>query len=1520
MVLAAAQNNEERVKERTEVVDEVEEDTSPTETNPFFLDSSMEKEGYQIVATAVNSVTPSMLRNTFLGEPSPLREQAQSGGTYKVHVEVGTDPNRMGVKILTADTAAGVCLVDRSEIPPPSKHLIEPCGDVIIKSATNHEVLVEEMIKLTLRIGDLTVDYYFGIVDDLPPKLLVGTSFINKYIQSIKPLKRKIYPIHSRPVPLIACKTEDKTFGINTIHTPTAPTWTEETEIHVPLRVARQCVIPANCQKLVTVYANADGLLSVQSESKLFRTRQCQVANGIAEVEAGEPFQIWVANFSKAPKHIPKRMCIGILTNPPEVIYHQVAESDETDPTQSEVYSMITKKPFDGAAIQHREVLQKDKNNADANWKESVVVGERYEKYREALMEKLDKYEAMWDGHLGMIKATQHYIEITPESRPSFRPPYRASPAQRELEKQEIQKMLEANVIEPSTSEWAAPIVFAPKKDGTLRFCVDYRKLNALTVRDSYPIPRMDECIDSLGDAEIFTSLDANSGYWQIEMDAATKDRSAFVSHHGMYQFVRMPFGLRNAPATFQRAIDFILADAKWQFAIVYIDDIIIFSRTPEEHLEHLDTVLGLLAKAGVTLKLNKCHFFREQIEYLGHIIAPGELRVANKTTENVKLLDPPTTKTEVRSFLGMCNVYRRFIKDFATIARPLTSLTKKEVAERWQVLTEEQMHSFETLKEKLVSPPVLALPRPDLPYIVETDANDYQVGCVLSQKYPDGTVKPLGYFSKTLSDTERKYDTSERECLGIIWATLLLRPYLQPQRFTLKTDHEALKWLFKQEEATGKLARWRLRLQEFEFDVIHVPGKKNQVADALSRLNSQGGDKSGIPVDVDVPVFSIEDDINPLVESADEIGLESDADLKDVDVVEPITEEELIEAQKADKECQQFANSVGIASQFDFDNRGILVRKAEIDGALQKVIPRKLRERVIALSHKPITQGHPGETRLYNTMRHSYYWPFMSGDLAEHVKTCRSCVMARGLLHKKQHKTKVFPPSGPLDDIAMDLLGPLPQTRNGNQFILVITDRYSKLARAIPMNKTTAPFVAAAVLNNWIFCYGIPNTILTDNGTQFISEFFKTVCHIMGIRRKTTTAYHPQTNGQAERYNKTLATRLRHYVADHQRDWDKFVQPLTYAYNNQIHTTTMTTPFNLTITRPPPSPIIDQISTAAPTDTDGPPSSRTMRARILNRLSVMFDKADSRSALARALYKRYADRTIRHTPVFKRGDRVFLSRPPTAAKTAEEKENDTAHSKLRPKMIGPYDVLDANAETVKIEQDGLEVTVTIDRCVLDPGQTEEDALPAGNAQTRPSHPESQIDTQAPNQTIPAEPVATNADARKEISRETQPDLMQPDDQTPIEERNANVQVSDQTEKVVTFDPDPPQVIPQATAEQITDITSHRTAADGSIRYAVRYNDQSQAMGLTANDIPVPVIDAYYRGITALRTPHPTVRRRGRPRGPHYQSYHQRTPRNQPLIPSIASSAQPPPALLRYATRSSQPQSETPQGGGDNSQ
>ena len=536
----------------------------------------------------------------------------------------------------------------------------------------------------------------------------------------------------------------------------------------------------------------------------------------------------------------------------------------------------------------------------------------------------------------------------------------------------------------------------------------------------------MDDCIDSLGDAVVFTTLHCNSGYWKVPVAPEDQDKTTFTTHRGTFRYTRMPFGLKNAHATFQLAQDIILSGAPGQICLVYLDYVIFFSKDLEQHLAQVDTVLRLLRNAGVSLKLKKGHFFQPRVDYLGHVVLPGKLTVATDTAAAFKEFVFPQTLTQQRSFLGACNVYRRFVKDFSKISRRLTGMLKEEASPNFENPTEEQLTAFETLKDRLTSPPVLALPKAGRNYRLDTDASDYQLGCTLLQAQEDDVWHPVGYWSKLLNEKERRYSPTNRECYAIVWAMRTLRPYLEGVRFKVRTGHAALRWILTITESTGRLTWWRLLLSEFDYEIDYIPGRVNSVPDALSRVLIPAGDPQ--PVEADVPVSESNDHCDadcdhakvlvttrnqasavapkqksgpkapagPPIPGVDSDGVapppsdetpgepgpadDVDFDIFDFDIQRegydipdardlpaPPTNAEILEEQRGDAFCLQvLAEQDSRHRHFHAGPGGILRRRHPIQPDLvQIVLPKVLRPRVLRLCHYWLLAGHPGLNRI---------------------------------------------------------------------------------------------------------------------------------------------------------------------------------------------------------------------------------------------------------------------------------------------------------------------------------------------------------------------------------------------------------------------------------------------------------------------------------------------------------------------------------------------------------------------------
>ncbi len=442
------------------------------------------------------------------------------------------------------------------------------------------------------------------------------------------------------------------------------------------------------------------------------------------------------------------------------------------------------------------------------------------------LLEQLQRNSDVCSNKLGHTKLLCHQIFATQEV-PVKQKPYRVSSTKLKAMKELIDEMLAAEVIEPSSSAWASPVVLIPKKTGGLRFCVDYRKLNAITPSNAYPLPNIQEILESLVGASIFTSLDLNSGYWQVHMAPDSQDKTAVVCSFGLFHFKTMPFGLKNAPSTFQRLMERVLGDLKGKVCLVYLDDIIIFSPNKDQHFQDLQLVLNKLREAGLTVNMKKSKFFQRTLKFLGHVVSEDGIQVDLEKTQAIRDFPIPTNIKSLQRFLGMAGWYHRFVPNFSQIAEPLAALKRKGVRFKW---TASCQNAFDNLKQHLMESPILGHPDLNLPLVVYTDSSDVGLGAVLCQQRQPGTEEVLAYASRTLNRAERNYSTTEQECLAIVWALEKWRYYLEGCYFTVVIDHSSLKWVFKTNKPGTRLMRRALRLQEFTFAVEYRRGKYNVV------------------------------------------------------------------------------------------------------------------------------------------------------------------------------------------------------------------------------------------------------------------------------------------------------------------------------------------------------------------------------------------------------------------------------------------------------------------------------------------------------------------------------------------------------------------------------------------------------------------------------------------------------------------------------------------------------------------
>lgn len=720
-------------------------------------------------------------------------------------------------------------------------------------------------------------------------------------------------------------------------------------------------------------------------------------------------------------------------------------------------------------------------------------------------------------GGIGCTALVEHTIET--DSPPIKQRYYPVSPIVQENINKAVDELLAEGIIEPSASAWSSPILIVKKKDGSYRFVVDFRKLNRVTKRDSYPIPYISSILDKLRNAKYLTSLDIRSAYFQVPLEENSKPFTAFtIPGKGLFQFKRLPMGLSNSPATFQRLMDRVLGPELEPYVFVYLDDVIIVTDTFEKHMHVLNDVLSRLTTAGLVLNKEKCEFCRSELRYLGYVVDRQGLHVDPAKVQSMVEYPRPNSVTAVRRFCGMVSWYRKFIPNFSDLLSPITSLLKKKKRFNW---TEDCESAFVLLKEKLIQAPILTCPDFSKSFLVHTDASGYGIGVVLTQKDENDEEKVICYLSRTLSRTEKNYTPTERECLAVLWAIEKLRPYLEGSKFTVITDHYSLLWLNNLRDPQGRLARWAVRLQQFQFEIIHRKGKEHLVPDALSRA---------------VPEVNV-------VEST---LIKDNWYRKQIKAVQALPEK--FPGWRIDG-----GNLYRHVTQNSFERE---------DGRWKLVIPREKRRDILLECHDEILGGHGGVRSTYDRITKQYFWPKMRQDIANYVKSCHICQTTKPQLQKKAglmvSRTNV---KSPWELLSTDLIGPLPRSNRGYKYILTVVDYFSKFPLFFPLRSATAQNVTRIIEDEVFMVFGVPKWIVCDNGVQFKSKEFSALTSKYGVTINYTAYYHPQAN-PSERFNQTVKTKLRAYIADNHRMWDVLLPKVACAIRTSSHEVLKTTPY----------------------------------------------------------------------------------------------------------------------------------------------------------------------------------------------------------------------------------------------------------------------------------------------------------------------------------------------------------------------
>lgn len=733
------------------------------------------------------------------------------------------------------------------------------------------------------------------------------------------------------------------------------------------------------------------------------------------------------------------------------------------------------------------------------------------------LQKFLEKELPLFNDIHGPTDVLEHKIRLADDTpvKQRYRP---RNPAMQAIVDRELNKMMAEGVVEPSNSPWSSPIVVVPKKNGESRFCVDLRQVNERSIKDSYPLPYISAILDKLRQARYITTLDLKNGYWQVPLHPDSRPITAFtVPGRGLFQFKVMPFGLHSAPATFQRLLDIIIGPDMEPIAFVYLDDIIVIGRTFEEHLANLEKVFERLRKAKLRINPDKCNFCCTELKYLGHVVNQEGIKTDPDKVQAIVQFEAPRNITELRRFLGIASWYRRFIPDFANTTASLTKLLRKRQPWYWDEAADA---AFNQLKEALSNTPVLACPDFKKTFYLQTDSSDYGLGAALFQKDGD-REQVIAYASRSLNPAERNYSTTEKECLAVVWAIQKLRHYIEGYHFKVITDHQALKWLNALKNPTGRLARWAIGLQQYDFEILYRKGSLNQVADALSRQPQEPAPTEEI-LQIDAP-FTCPWYTNKFRKVTDDPDNFPDYCIQDGRLYRRIMDSSDLKEQTIDwKIC----------------------------------VPSELRQQILSENHDEPTAGHLGITKTIGRLAVKYYWPGMFRDAKKYILKCDSCLRYKSSQQARAGQMYASDNPAPWQTVSSDFIGPLPRSKKGYNYLLVFQDRFTKWIECQPVRKATTAIVCQAFKERVLCRFGCPKKIITDNGPQFDSREFRKMVKDFRIEKIELAPYSPQNN-PVERANKTLKTCIAQMCNNEHKNWDEKIPEIMFALNSSKHEST---------------------------------------------------------------------------------------------------------------------------------------------------------------------------------------------------------------------------------------------------------------------------------------------------------------------------------------------------------------------------
>lgn len=842
---------------------------------------------------------------------------------------------------------------------------------------------------------------------------------------------------------------------------------------------------------------------------------------------------------------------------------------------------------------------------------------------------------------------TIDFIEGTP--LPPFGPLYPLSRADEEILKTYVNDLLATGLIRHSTSPVACPVLLVPKPDNATRVCVDYRPINKVTQKIKYPMPLIESILFKMSGCTHFSKLDLRGAYNLVRIREGDEWKTAFRTPFGTFEYLVMPFGLTNAPGVFQHFMNDIFRDILGDFMVVYLDDILVFSTNQHDHDTHVATVLQRLSTHRLFVKLEKCAFDQTQVDFLGYIVSSRGISMDNTKVSTVLEWATPKSVKDVQRFLGFANFYRRFIHNFSAIVKPLTSLTRKNVVFNW---SEECQRAFASLKLQFTTAPILAHVDYSAPFVLETDASDFALGAILSQKSPDGILHPVAFHSRKFSPAEINYEIYDKELLAIIDGFRVWRQFLVGTAIpvTVYSDHKNLEYFMTSRMLNRRQARWSTTLADYNFIITYRPGSQCEKADALSR-------RSEFQLNPDDP--QVQNQQHILLQprhfrlAAANFSLPTDGDLQTL----------LINSLPNDPHAQHIIPFLlqqptllpppHNLHDYTFIN-DILFFKNKV-----YVPDGECRTLVLQQCHDQLLAGHYGKHKTVELIKRTYWWPKLIPSVVQFIASCDTCARSKAAKHHPYGLLQPLPiPTRPWGSISMDFVTALPPTPSGQDAILVVVDRLTKMSHFLPCKSTfTAQDTSVLVLQEIVRLHGLPDDITTDRGSVFMSAFWKGLFSLLGVKQNGSSAFHPQTDGQTERINQIMEQYLRCYVAYKQDNWCELLPFAEFTYNNTFQSSINSSPFKANYGF---DPRFDTQPALIPLNNEAENRITTLleNQQLLHR---ELEKAQAKQKLA-------ADRYRLRPPNFSVGDKVWLVR--------KHIKTNRPSDKLDYKKLGPFEII----------------------------------------------------------------------------------------------------------------------------------------------------------------------------------------------------------------------------------------------------